>query len=190
MTEDDKKSQDEYIKALTEVGSPTRPIHVKLNSWDEETHRLQDNILSQAPFQGKWQSYIKDYRLYIPEQLQYLFSAGGVLTVSTEKHLLLFGSKHWSLMQRTLAKETGISPVHNEVARHYYSNMASFNKLNDDGTIDIPISLIQYAGLQNEIALIGMMYFAEIHDKKAYLDSERLEKQESKLSRFRKINFK
>ena len=189
MTEEEKQKQEAYMKVLTDVGSPTKPIHISPNSWDETTKKLEDNIRDSVPFEGKYQSYIKSFKLIIPEELQHLIESGGVLTVSTENHLLLFGNRHWSRMQRILAKEVGLSPVHNSVARHFYSNMHKFNKLNEDGTIDIPLPLAQYAGLEKEVAIIGMIYSAEIHNKDSYLSSEKPEARKGLLDRFKKIKF-
>lgn len=189
MTEDEKQKQDAYIQAMTSVGSPSKPLHITPNSWNEETKKLEDNIRDTVPFEGKYQSYIKGFQLFIPKEFQSLFEHGGVLTVSTENHLMLFGNRHWSRMQRILSKEVGLSPVHNSVARHFYSNMHKFSKLNDNGTIDIPIPLAQYAGLEKEVAIIGMIYSAEIHNKQAYLLSEKPEERKGLLDRFKKIKF-
>ena len=189
MSDEEKQKQDSYIDALTSMGSPTRPFHVSQNSWDEHTKKLEDNIRDSVPFEGKWQSYIKEFRLFIPEQLQHLFDAGGVLTVGPDNHLMIFGVRHWSRFQRLLAKEVGLSPVHNEVARHYYSNMIRFNKLNDDGSVDIPLSLATYASLEKDVAIIGMIYHAEIHNIDSYLKSEQPEERKGLLDRFKKITF-
>lgn len=187
----DEKNQKDYIETLTgpDFAGPTRPLHIKANSWDETTKQIEDSIRELSPFEGQWQSYILNYQLFVPEQLRPLVEKGGVITVSTENHLMLFGNKHWNRMQRILAKEVGLSPVHNEVARHFYSKMYKFSKLNDNGTIDIPLNLIYYAGLEKDVALIGMIYHAEIHNKESYMQSEKPEIKKSLLDRFRKIKF-
>lgn len=172
----------------SEQGSITRPFHVSIyGDWNEQTKKLEDFIRDSRPFEGKWQSYISNYCLVIPEELRELFEGGGVMTVSTENHLLLFGNIHWSRMQRMLSKEVGLSPVNNEVARHIYSHIHKFNKLNDDGSLNVPIELAEYAGLKKDVAIIGMVYHAEVHDKTSYLTSEAPDKRESMLARFRKM---
>lgn len=185
----DKKQQKDYIEAITSVGSPTRPIHITANSWDEATKKLEDNIRDTVPLEGKWQSYIKEFRLFIPKEMQHLFETGGVVTFGPDDHLMLFGNRHWTRFQRLLSKEVGLSPVHNEVARHYYSNMFKFNKLYEDGSIDIPLHLVEYAKLQKEVAIIGMMYHAEIYNKESYTKSQDQEERKGLISRFRKIKF-
>ncbi len=172
----------------SEQGSPTRPIHISLNAdWNQELKEYEDYIRDNRPFEGKWQSYITNYCLIIPEELRSLFETGGVLTVSTENHLLLFGGVHWKRMQKLLSKEVGLSPVNNEVARHIYSHMYRFNKLNENGSINIPLELADYAGLSKDVAIIGMIYHAEIHDKQSYLTSDKPENRASLLDRFRKM---
>lgn len=183
-----KSGLPDFSDSLNHAGSPARPFHVSLKSdWNDETKKLEDHIRDSKPFEGKWQSYISNYCLIIPEELRDLFSTGGVVTVSTEKHLLLFGSAHWNRMQRILSKEVGLSPVNNEVARHVYSHMYRFSKLNPDGSIPITLELMDYAGLNRDVAIIGMIYHAEIHDKGEYLSSEAPDKQQSMLARFRKM---
>lgn len=191
MDEKQKQTSDSYLEALTapDFAGPTKPLHLKMNSSDERTKEMEEHIRNSSAFEGKWQSYLnKDFKLIIPPSLVGHFSSGGVVTVSTENHLLIFGTKHWDRMQRILAREIGLSPVHNGVARHYYSNMYRFKQLNEDNTLDLPLHLIQYAHLAKEVAIIGMVYHAEIHDKEGYLSSEQVEKK-SLLDRFRKIKF-
>ena len=172
----------------SEQGSPTRPFHVSMHGdWNEESKKLEDYIRDSKAFEGKWQSYIANHCLVIPEELRPLFAGGGVITVSTENHLLLFGNVHWSRYQRLLSKHVGLEPVNNEVARHIYSHMYKFNKLNEDGSISVPLELSDYAGLKKDIAIIGLIYHAEVHDKQSYLTSDTPDNRESMLARFRKM---
>ena len=181
---------NKYIDALTkDFASPTRPLHVTVNSWDEKTKQLEERIRGTVPFEGKIESYVEGYKLMIPASMHGLLKAGGVLTVSTEEHLWLFGAEHWLRMQRNLAKEVGLSPVHNKLARHIYSKMYKFSTINDDGTIDIPPQLLNYAGIKREVAIIGMVYHAEIHSKEAYVAEQAPEKQKSLRDLFRKLKF-
>lgn len=168
-------------------GGPTRPIHISLNTWEEQSRKLEELIRFDSPFEGKWQGYIDNGRLYIPEELRKLFNSGGVITVSTEDHLMLFGSQHWLRYQRVLSKENGLSPVLNDISRHVFSNMHRFHKLNDDGSLDIPSDLIQYANLGREVAIIGMIYHAEIHDKDSFIKSQKLDALLERKKRFKLI---
>lgn len=173
----------------SEQGSITRPFHINAHSTEEDYRKLEEYIQNSKPFEGKWQSFISNYSLVIPEELHEIFSSGGVVTVSTESHLMLFGTPHWARMQRILAKQVGLSPVNNELARHIYSHMYRFHKLNEDGSINIPIELAQYAGLSKEVAIVGMIYHAEVHDKQSYLTSDAPDNRQSMLDRFRKMRF-
>lgn len=172
----------------SEQGTPTRPFHVSIyGDWNEQSKKLEDYIRDSKPFEGKWQSYISNYCLIIPDELKDLFDGGGVLTVSTENHLLLFGNVHWSRMQRLLSKHVGLEPVNNELSRHIYSHMHKFNKLNENGSINIPLELADYAGLSKDVAIIGMIYHAEIHDLQSYKTSNAPENKQSLLDRFKQM---
>lgn len=188
MTEGAKQKEAEEIPvSFGGQGSPTRPIHITASTWAERTKLLEDNIRDEVPFEGQWQSYIEACKLFIPTELQHLFTGGGVVTVSTENHLLLFGQRHWARYQRLLAKEVGLSPVNNEVARHIYSNMHRFNKINEDGSITLTPELIRYADFSEEVAIIGLIYHAELHDKSTYVASQNPIEQRSRIDRFKKL---
>lgn len=181
--------EKQTIAPPVEQGSPSAPIHITQNSWDEETNRLEDYIRNNLAFEGKIESYIDSYRLMIPINFRHLFETGGVITFGTERHLMLFGLRHWERYQRLLAKQVGLSPVNNELARHIYSNMYRFTSLNDDGSVNIPYELLDYAGINRNVAIIGLIYHAEIHNKTGYLAQQKPEVTKSRLARFRKIVF-
>jgi DNA-binding transcriptional regulator/RsmH inhibitor MraZ len=185
----DEDQQAAYLEAISNIGSLTRPVHMTSNSWDETTKKLEDSIRETAPFEGKWESYISRYQLIIPTDLRHLFDGGGVITVSTESHLLLFGNRHWARYNRLLTKAVGLSPVLNSVSRHIYGNMHRFSKLNPDGSIDIPTELRDYAELGDKVAIIGVIYHAEIHDKQSFSESEGIKAKNSLLERFKKMRF-
>lgn len=175
--------------SLEDQGSPSKPFHHAPHTWEEESRQLDEHIRESAPFEGKWQSYVDGYALVIPEPLREYLDAGGVVTVSTERHLMVFGTKHWLRMQRILAKQVGLSPVNNELARHIYSHAYRFRALNQDGTIDLPLELVEYAGITKQVAILGMIYYAEVHNIDDYNASEKAENRESLLARFRKMRF-
>ena len=172
----------------TNTGSPTSPLYITVNTWHEQTKKLEDNIRETAPFEGQYQSYIDSgFKLIIPDQLRHLFETGGVVTVSTGDNLMLFGLRHWSYFQRLLTKQVGLSPINNELSRHIYENMQRFDKLNDDGSIVLSPQLKKYARLNNDVAIIGMIYYAEIHDKDGYLSSQKIEALLDRKARFKKL---
>lgn len=173
-----------------EQGGPTRPFHIVTETWNEKTSKLEDYIRDNKAFEGKFQSRVDGSKLFIPDEMKPLIESGGVVSVSTENHLLIFGHTHWQRYQRILSKEVGLSPVHNEVSRHVYGNMYRFSKLTDDGAIILPRELIQYAGLKDDLVIIGLIYHAEVHEKKTYLNLESEDNKISRLERFKKIIFK
>ena len=189
MDERNELSQKDYIKVISELGGPSRPIYAKLNTWDETTRQLEDSIRENAPFEGTWQSYLSGLRIIIPNELRPLLASGGVITFSNDRHLWLFGQRHWTRMNRIISKQVGPSPVNNDHARHIYSHMYRFSALNEDGSIDVPLELLRYAGITGEVVIIGMMFYAEIHDKASYVESEKPEKKRSLLSLFRKLRY-
>ena len=172
-------------------GTPTKPVHIVNRNLEKHIQEIEDLIKGEKPFTGKWQTYIEDDRLFIPEELQPLLTNGGVVCLSTEDHLLLFGGIHWTRFERILSREVGLSPVHNAVARHIYSNMYRFNSLDDAGFLNIPSKLLEYANIKGQAAIIGLMYHAEIHSlddyKQNYDVNEKPETKSKLLSSFRKI---
>ena len=169
------------------LGGPTQPIHITNNSWQERFLIQADFIADRHAVEGNWQSYIDSFKLFIPEELQHLFKNGGVITASPDNHLLLFGNIHWIHYMKLLAKETGLSPILTELARNAYENMHRFSKLDEDGSITITPTLIRYANIDSDVAIIGMIYHAEIHNKDAYVESQKREMLEDRKKRFRDI---
>lgn len=185
---DEDKEQQNYISAITGdpyFAGPARPLHLQINSWDEETRKLEDHIRTNHPFEGRWQSLVEHSRLIIPEQLRPLVQDGGYISVSTDSHLILYGKKHWHRMQRELSKHTGLEPVHTDKARHFFESLYRFDKLDDNGSIEVPAFLLEYADITHKVVLVGMVLFAEIHDRSSYMQSQKKEEKRSFVSRFR-----
>ena len=171
---------------MDEPGGPTKPIHIVTETWAERTAKLEDYIRNNVPIEGRYQSKATDGKLLIPTKFVDNFINGGVITVSTENHLLLFGITHWDRFQRLLAKEIGLNPVHSEVSRHIYGNMHRFSGLTDDNAILVPQELLRYAGLDDEVVIIGVVYHAEIHRKESYVRAESSDNKTTRLERFKK----
>lgn len=176
---DDKNSK-------SPLGSLTNPVHIVGNTWNEETKNLEKFISLNCPFEGKWQSYISEGNLIIPDNMVGLFDAGGVIATSTENHLWIFGLRHWERMQRIISKKVGLSPINNETARHVYQNMHRFKKP-ENNQISIPNDLLNYAGIDKDVVIIGMVFFGEIYDKNSYKVSNSSEAKKGLLNRFKKI---
>jgi len=165
---------DEETKKLALANGPTNQIHTfeHSESQDEQAKREENYIRDKVPFKGNWRTAIdKDNRLLIPTPYHQLLADGGVITTSADKHLLLFGRVHWQRFQRLLAKEIGFSPDHTAIGRHFYKHMLEFDRLDEDGGITLNKQLVSYAGLKNTVAMIGLVYFAEIYSEVDYQDS-------------------
>lgn len=168
------------------IADITRPLHLKLDTWEEGVRQTEDYIANNKSFEGKWQSYVEDGLLHIPEEYWPLFETGGVVTVNTERHLLLFGGVHWRLFQQKLGIRVGVTPMDNRIVRHVLGNMVRFNKLGEGGTIKVPANLLAYAGISGEVAIIGVIYQAEVHDRSAYLHSQEPDEQAALIEQFNK----
>lgn len=169
-------------------GGITRPFHIVPHTWEEATRVIEDDIRDRWPFDGNWQSYVQDGRLYIPPAYIDLFKYGGVITTAPDNYLLVFGSRHWERYNRLLTKNIGLEPVQSDLARHIYSNALKFDKLQDDGSIAIPAKLLAWAGITDKVAVLGVKYYAEVHDLSDWNQSQAKPEAKVKLlERFRKM---
>lgn len=169
-------------------GGITRPFHIVANTWDERLRAKEDFIRDRYPIDGNWQSYIQEGKLYIPPDYQEIFKYGGVITAAPDNYLLLFGSIHWERYNLLLAKHIGLEPIQSDLARHVYSNAVKFDKLSEDGSIDVPAKLLAWAGITDKVAVLGIKYYAEVHDLGDWNDSQRKpEARVTLLERFRKM---
>lgn len=163
---------DNPDRPFDQNGSPTRPIHHtgRIASPTDERLASEADIIQHKAFSGRWQTYIENNRLMIPRVYHNLLRYGGVITRGTDKHLMLFGNDHWQQMKLLLAKHIGINPNSNAVVRHIYGQSDTFDKLNDDGSITLTPEMALYAGLKDKVAMIGLIYYAEVYDMADYSD--------------------
>ncbi len=152
-----------------------RPFHIAVNDWNDRRRALEEDILLNHPFEGKWSTYIDNKRMHIPEELRGLFSSGGVITTSNDRALLLFGSKHWLAFQRKMSVKDRMNPVLSESTRSIYMNMHRFKALEDSAWITIPDVLLKYADIDENVAIAGMIYYAEIHDRDTFIKSQKMD---------------
>lgn len=144
--------------------------------------QLEAHIRDSLPFKGRYGTRIVDRRLMIPEAYHSLLEFGGVITYGTDEQLLLFGRVHWHRMEQLLIKNLGLKADHDRVVRHFYRAKMEFDCLNEDGSITLSRSLMQFAGLKDKAVLIGVVYFAEIHNPDKF-ENDRLDGREiAKLS--------
>lgn len=144
--------------------------------------QLEDYIRDALPFKGRYGTRVVDRRLMIPEAYHSLLEFGGVITYGTDEQLLLFGKIHWRRLEQLLLKNLGLKADHDRLVRHFYRAKMEFDCLNEDGSITLSRSLMQFAGLKDKAVLIGVVYFAEIHNPDKFED-DRLDGREiAKLS--------
>jgi len=158
---------------LEDIGSPSAPLHLVTDTHDEHTKRLEDIIRDSKAFRGKWQTYIEEGRLKIPPEFIHLFESGGVITATEDRSLMLFGTTHWALYQRWLAEKLRLDPTNRKV-RAIYRFAYEFPKPDQDGMIPVDPRLVQYAQLVKEVALVGLVYYFEVHNKDSYLNLNRV----------------
>lgn len=132
---------------------------------------LEDHIRHALPFKGRYGTVINDRRLMIPADFMPLLEFGGTITYGNDEQLLLFGRQHWSRMEQLLIKDLGLKANHDSLVRHFYRAKMDFDKLNDDGSVTLSRALMQFAGLKDKAVMIGVVYFAEIHNPEKYNES-------------------
>lgn len=111
-----------------------------------------------------------EQRLLIPDAYKTLLEFGGVITAGTDTNLLLFSSQHWQRTVESLSKQVGFDPDRNSLVRHVYGRHVEFAGLNEDGSITLNDDLVGYAGLKDEVVLVGLIYYAEVHAAQHYFD--------------------
>lgn len=141
----------------------------------------QDFLTTQRPFKGRYQTELYDgvdeygraeKRLLIPEAYKELLQFGGVVTVGVDENLLLFSNTHWEYITRALSRQfDATNPNSAAMIRHIYGRHSEFSKPNDDGSIGLNTDLVSYANLKQKIILVGLIYYAEIHDADHFYSS-------------------
>lgn len=151
------------------IGSVTAPLHLVSDTHDEHTKRLEEIIRDTKAFKGKWQTYINGYSMRIPPEYIHLFQSGGVITAADNRKLMLFGTTHWALYQRWLTERLRRDPTNRKI-RAIYRSASEFSPPDKDGMVLVDPLLANYAKLNKEVALIGMVYYFEIQSKEAYIN--------------------
>lgn len=141
-------------------------------SQERNRELLENHIRHALPFKGVYGTVINDRKLMIPSDYHGLLEYGGVVTYGNDEHLLLFGKTHWARMEQLLLRDLGMVADRDRLVRHFYRGKMEFDHLNNDGSITLSHALMKYAGLKKEAVLIGVVYFAEIHSKDNWYDSD------------------
>lgn len=106
-------------------------------------------------------------RLILPAKFRADFSDGIVLTRGQEKCIYAFPAKEFQEMYERLRQ----APVSSKQARNYlrlFLSGASDEAMDKQHRITLPASLREYAGLDRDVAVIGVGTRAEIWDATAW----------------------
>jgi MraZ protein len=113
-------------------------------------------------FLGEFSHTIDDKgRLTIPAKFRDELESGVVITRGLDGCLWAFGRSEWEALAEKISK----LPTTNEAARNFSRFMFSsaFDSIPDrQGRILLPQNLREYAGIQNETVIIGVMNKLEI----------------------------
>jgi MraZ protein len=121
-------------------------------------------------FLGEFSHTIDDKgRLTIPAKFRDELESGVVITRGLDGCLWAFGRSEWEVMAEKIAK----LPTTKEAARNFARFMFSsaFDSIPDrQGRILLPQNLRDYAGIQNETIIIGVMNKLEIWNPAKWTD--------------------
>jgi MraZ protein len=121
-------------------------------------------------FLGEFSHTIDDKgRLTIPAKFRDELESGVVITRGLDGCLWAFGRSEWEVMAEKIAK----LPTTKEAARNFARFMFSsaFDSIPDrQGRILLPQNLRDYAGIQNETIVIGVMNKLEIWNPAKWTD--------------------
>lgn len=139
--------------------------------------------LEQRAFKGRYQTELfngtdeagqAEKRLLIPQAYTELLQFGGVITVGTDEHLMLFSAQHWQRMVASLSTQVGTGISQDQLVRHVYGRHVEFEQLNDEGngvkSISLNSDLVTYARLVDKVVLVGLIYYAEVHAAQHFFD--------------------
>jgi MraZ protein len=117
-------------------------------------------------------------RMMIPtglkRQLPEAEAEGLVINRGFEKHLVIYTRKEWNLIIEDLAKLNQYEKRTREFIR-YFTRGATELSLDASGRILLPKTLLEYAGIGNDVVLACQLNKIEVWDQKAYdaqMDSE------------------
>ncbi len=113
-------------------------------------------------FLGGYSHTIDDKgRLTIPAKFRDELESGVVITRGLDGCLWAYGRSEWETLAEKIAKLPTTNPAARNFARFMFSN--AFDSIPDrQGRILLPQELRDYAGIQNETMIIGVMNKLEI----------------------------
>ena len=108
-------------------------------------------------------------RVILPAKFREELQGGLVITRGQDRCLFVFSAAEFALVNDKIRQ----APVTNAEARNYlriFLSGASDEQPDKQGRVTIPATLRQYAGLDNDLVVIGVGNRAEIWDAKAWTD--------------------
>ena len=134
-------------------------------------------------FLGQYQHNIDDKgRLAIPAKFRSPLADGLVITRGVEKCLYVWDLEQWRQISDKLAKLPLMQANARRVARHFFSS-ATDTSLDKLGRVVIPQFLREYAGLSDEVMVVGLRGRIEIWDKAAW-DAEYSDAEENGIAAY------
>ncbi len=123
-------------------------------------------------FLGQFQHNIDEKgRLAIPAKFRPLLADGLVITKGVEKCLYVWDLEQWRQMSEKLGSLPLMQANARRVTRHFFSG-ATDTELDKLGRVVIPQFLREYAGLSDEVMVVGLRGRIEIWDKDAWNSEE------------------
>ncbi len=110
-------------------------------------------------------------RLIVPSQLRRELGEVCYVTVSLDKCLSVYSQASWDAFQERI---NSLPMSESRKLRVLFANTATC-ELDSQGRIHIPQELLDYAGIDKNVMIIGFGSRAEIWDREAYLELERRE---------------
>ena len=113
-------------------------------------------------FLGEYEHTVDDKgRLTIPAKFREELEGGVVITRGLDGCLWAYGRSEWEVLAEKIAKLPTTNPAARDFARFMFSN--AFDSIPDrQGRILIPQNLRDYANIENETVVIGMMNRVEV----------------------------
>jgi MraZ protein len=120
-------------------------------------------------FRGHYQhSLDAKNRLSIPARFRAAFASGVVLAKDPETCVAIWPpERHELILERALGDLNPMSKQYKAVSRYYQGN--SFDlELDSAGRVTVPAKLLEYAGLEREVMVVGVGDHLEVWDQDAW----------------------
>lgn len=108
-------------------------------------------------------------RLIIPAKLRYELGDSFVVTKGFDGCLYCYGEKEWKNIEEKFRTMPQFNKDARKITRFFFAGAAAV-ELDSQGRFLIPQSLREYAGIDREVVIVGVLDRAEIWDKKRFTD--------------------